>query len=717
MKLRWLLLAAISTCAYGQAVRYDSNVTQPATNVPPGAAAAVYTVPSAIVTICGYPATPSSGSPCTNKVNIYEDQGTTTLLPNPVPADQVGRFGFWILPNQYSYSVQTQSGKYVGTFALSLTSPAGPAIPFLGIWSSSTTYLLGQSVSYNNQLYISLQNGNLNHQPDISTSFWSPQLTTGVVSTSPSSSQSVMQPPGSTLNINSLNGTAALPLAGIDPTGGTDNSSTINTYIAANPKGLIIPPGKFWVPSYSNIYGAPINGNGVLLGTISQIATDGGGNVVTANRAQINSYSDANQYIIGREHLTHFERSLAFSGANNYFESKVIFSGDSTTAGVNITDPQFLVNNMFGQVALDRGFLGVSCINAGHSGDNSSNWLNTWLAQDMAQNPDVYVMRWGINDGGTGITPQQTIANMRAGLAQIRATKGDVDQITLVLMMPSSTNDGPNGRDQAFYEQLRNGFVQAARDYQAVFIDTYAWLRDSNSAVSSMDAPYVGVGVSNPIIHVHPDNYRNALINSITVDALLPSGYQQWATNNFINVPSAQAILAGNELPSTFRKGVSIFRAKGPATSGTFPYDGYVNTEISAEYNNIGARQFNWSYQGSGVTKFAVRISNGNAWLPWKYFDDDVVAVGSGTDPKPANSTYMDYAASHGRIVGVGNNTTTPAGVQLLGASSDQSVVDTYLSCEDSNSCTIPQLAGYGKALVCVDPSGKLYRGTTTTCP
>lgn len=40
------------------------------------------------------------------------------------------------------------------------------------LWSSATTYSLGQKVRYNNQVYESLQNTNLNRQPDTSPTFW-----------------------------------------------------------------------------------------------------------------------------------------------------------------------------------------------------------------------------------------------------------------------------------------------------------------------------------------------------------------------------------------------------------------------------------------------------------------------------------------------------------------------------------------------------------------
>ena len=116
------MCALIPGIALGQAARYDGNVTTYATNVPTGAQANVLTVPNAIVTVCAYPAV---GTPCTNTVNIYSDQGLTHSINNPLQTDSVGRFGFWILGGLYSYSVQKSDGTNVGNFPFSGVAPSG----------------------------------------------------------------------------------------------------------------------------------------------------------------------------------------------------------------------------------------------------------------------------------------------------------------------------------------------------------------------------------------------------------------------------------------------------------------------------------------------------------------------------------------------------------------------------------------------------------------
>jgi hypothetical protein len=113
--------------AFGQGVRYDNYNVTSAKNVPAGASANVLTLPNSIVTVCGYPA---AGNPCTNTVPIYFDQALTQQILNPLTTDAVGRFGFWISPALYSYSVQTSSGTLLGVpLPLSLNMPPGPPGP------------------------------------------------------------------------------------------------------------------------------------------------------------------------------------------------------------------------------------------------------------------------------------------------------------------------------------------------------------------------------------------------------------------------------------------------------------------------------------------------------------------------------------------------------------------------------------------------------------
>lgn len=205
MKARWLLIAVMTSCAFGQqfGIRYDGNNTTAAKNVPPGAQAAVYTLPFSKVTVCSYPATPA-GSVCTNTVPIYSDQELSSgnLIPQPLVADSEGRFGFWIATGTYSYSVQTSGGTYVGTFPLTLTSPQGPQGPAGAgcgagpsqciIGSPTTTQTITQPANTDFNV-ITSGTGAFQHNGN------------PLIDSVPSGNQTITQPPGTTLTVNSFN--------------------------------------------------------------------------------------------------------------------------------------------------------------------------------------------------------------------------------------------------------------------------------------------------------------------------------------------------------------------------------------------------------------------------------------------------------------------------------------------------------------------------------
>ncbi len=72
-----------------------------------------------------------------------------------------------------------QPVKYAVAISSPTQTPGGP-ITFTGAWSATTTYAINQGVSYLGSQYVSLQNGNLNHNPVTATAYWS-LLTDGLL--------------------------------------------------------------------------------------------------------------------------------------------------------------------------------------------------------------------------------------------------------------------------------------------------------------------------------------------------------------------------------------------------------------------------------------------------------------------------------------------------------------------------------------------------------
>ena len=329
---------------------------------------------------------------------------------------------------------------------------------------------------------------------------------------------------------------------------------------------------------------------------------------ITGGNQQLNSYADFYKLTTGREYLSAFHKKIIARTSPS-----IVFTGDSTTAGTGSTSPYTIPELILEQARID-GFYGVSVNNQGHGGESTVEWLATRLAVDLALNPDLYVIRWGINDPytpGSNLTVAQFIANIRTGLTTLRAAR-TLAQTSVVLMMPNSVSDTANGRDEKWHEQIVLGLKQAARDFQCCFIDTYAYLQDSRNATDYMDT----VGAT----HIHPANVMNTWISTILCDAIFPKGLRQVAENRLFNLGSATTIKAAGDATSTYEKGISIYRANPGGAGSNWPFDGIVVTFNAADNVQL---QINSSYNNA-LSSYAVRLGQSNVWQAWNYSYDNV---------------------------------------------------------------------------------------------
>lgn len=224
----------------------------------------------------------------------------------------------------------------------------------------------------------------------------------------------------------------------------------------------------------------------------------------------------------GLEYLIHLHDKIRLE-----HPVKLMTSGDSTTEGAGISDTRYLMHNLCKSMLNQYGVENVTAINAGHSGEVTTTWQSTFISQDMAQNPDLYIVRWGINDGSVAGNRLQVFMDaLRGGLATIRASKS-VQELSIILMTPNSTNDPYNGRDAIWYEAICEVIKQAARDYQCCFVDTYHHLLDSTNVIWQ-DAPMPGY----PDVHIHPLETGNAWIASQISEALIPEALRKITAQN-----------------------------------------------------------------------------------------------------------------------------------------------------------------------------------------
>ncbi len=97
---------------------------------------------------------------------------------------------------------------------------------------------------------------------------------------------------------------------------------------------------------------------------------------------------------------------------------RVVFLGDSLTAGYGLDDPGDAYPAVT-QRKVDAAGLGFECVNAGISGDTTSGGLGrmTWVLRKPV---DVLVLALGGNDGLRGVSLAETARNLREIVTRVR---------------------------------------------------------------------------------------------------------------------------------------------------------------------------------------------------------------------------------------------------------------------------------------------------------
>lgn len=344
---------------------------------------------------------------------------------------------------------------------------------------------------------------------------------------------------------------------------GTLNDSTALKHASDSNNSVFLNKGDYLVSGLYNPHGATWFGDGRIVKN------------VTGGTQQLNTYADRDKYIFGREYLAYVQNQL-ISRPDATQQIKVIWSGDSTTEGDGIVgNSPYNINNLFGYMSASYGIGNVLSLNRGHSGETTVDWESTYLASDLAESPDLYIIRWGINDG-VGGDVDAFITALRNGLTTLRAAR-TVGQMSIILMSPNSTSDTPNGRDEKWYEQINQAIKQAARDFQCTFIDTYAMWKDSRPAANVwMDNPY-GDGRA-----IHPLDVMNEWIVSTVTDVVYPSVLlRKEQTSKIQNYVSQDRLVNDTTSLPLYDFGLTMERAY--KVTKTWPLDGQTTTFKSAD--------------------------------------------------------------------------------------------------------------------------------------
>lgn len=379
--------------------------------------------------------------------------------------------------------------------------------------------------------------------------------------------------------------------------GVTDNlSSFTKAQNVLKERYIYMPEGRFSVSSVATLDIERFYGDGQLTTT------------VTGGQRKHNTYADTNKYVFGIEYLYAFQQLLIDQQASPTRKPIAIWSGDSTTNGSDVA-VEYRIYNMFKEYMEKEGMqtpYNITSINGGHGGEYSGEWLDNHLANDLAQNPDLYVLRWGINDPtrdntGAGVpsenqddplrrTPDDFIATMRQGLTTIRASRG-VESLSILLMSPNSTYDVPRWRDATWYEEAVPKLKDLAREFQCTFIDTFAYVRDSENAGNVwMDKPYATGG------GIHPKEVMNSWIMDLVCKTICPTGLKhRIGRTNFQNISGVDDGGDASRTPDFYEYGLTLGRA---AVGGGFPVDGAIET-IRTSDNIVKQTLFPYSISDS----------------------------------------------------------------------------------------------------------------------
>jgi acyl-CoA thioesterase I len=122
-------------------------------------------------------------------------------------------------------------------------------------------------------------------------------------------------------------------------------------------------------------------------------------------------------------------------GCGLYCMKRIVFFGDSLTAGYGLHKPDEQSFPALIQRELDAEGLDYLAVNAGVSGDTSASGLSRlsyWLSQPV----EVFVLALGANDLIRGLAPSGTQRNLQAILDQVKARFASVKFLLLGMQLP-----------------------------------------------------------------------------------------------------------------------------------------------------------------------------------------------------------------------------------------------------------------------------------------
>lgn len=166
------------------------------------------------------------------------------------------------------------------------------------------------------------------------------------------------------------------------------------------------------------------------------------------------------------------------ASAENSQGKKIVFLGDSITAGYGLDDPDKEAYPALIQEKISAAGINARVMNAGVSGDTTAGGLRRvkWALQNGA---DILVIALGGNDGLRGVDPKQSASNLTGIISTARQINLDVVILLAGMRMPENM-----GKD--YVAQFAAVFPQIAQDQKVLHIP---YLLEGVGGIPEMNQP------------------------------------------------------------------------------------------------------------------------------------------------------------------------------------------------------------------------------------
>lgn len=268
------------------------------------------------------------------------------------------------------------------------------------------------------------------------------------------------------------------------------------------------------------------------------------------------TYSDIGRHSFGLEYMGGLYAKLR---ANPALNVKITLRGDSTINGNGASTQDYQPPYIL-PIMLARRGVACTTTNGGVGGKTSADWVNTYLAIDLAgTQPDVYVLGYIQNDAQAdkNITPAQCVQNFRTGMAILRATWSVAG--TAVIIKSNNASFDALGRTEAYFEAVAEGIRRVCREYGCAFADTYAQCPEARQ-----NLPTNWLDVVN--VHGNEDHYM--VDWGPIADLIVPRALQDMLSRP-LSVTPAASFTAGSDPLKTVAEGRLVSAGgflNGPST-------------------------------------------------------------------------------------------------------------------------------------------------------